>query len=131
HADVFLSDKGSQWFKNEVKRFPFSLKCIDDRLFIDKNGSSDTTLIRGTELMAINGRSSEFIISEMKQRLISDGYNTTAIVRNDIEDEFYYHYYLNIDQREEFDLQIKRIGKNEIDDTSVSGEKRDVYNDRI
>src|SRR5690606_37565546 len=84
HADVFLSDKGSQWFKNEVKRFPFSLKCIDDRLFIDKNGSSDTTLIRGTELMAINGRSSEFIISEMKQRLISDGYNTTAIVRNDI-----------------------------------------------
>lgn len=131
HGEVFLSDKGHERFKNEVKRFPFSLRCIDSRLFINKNGSSDTTLVRGTELLTINERSSESIISEMKRRLISDGYNTTGIVRYDIEDEFSYHYYLNINQKEEFKLQIRRIGKTEIEDTYVSGEKRNVYDDRI
>jgi hypothetical protein len=130
HTGLDLSDAGFLRLSTQVKTFPLSLKCIDDKLFIDKNGSYDTTLVKGTHVLEINGRSAEWIVDEMKKKMITDGYNTTSVLRLDIEAAFWHRYFLSIDTSETFNLQVRRAGEDTTSTVLVAGATRVEFKER-
>jgi hypothetical protein len=127
HNDFAPSVKGYECLRNHIKTFPLSVKEIDGKLFVDKNKSDDPALLKGTQLLEINGRPIEAIINDLKNRMTSDGYNTTAILRYDIENSFWYYYYVFIDQSESFDLMVKKIGGNTNEIVRVAGITREEF----
>jgi len=59
----------------------FEYLIDDNRLFIAKNLSADSTIQAGTEIIAINGESAQEIIQRCYSLFASDGYNTTFFPR--------------------------------------------------
>lgn len=128
HTSVWLSKSGSSYMYNEVKKLPFKLKYINGSLYIHQNGSSDSSLVKGTEIISINDRTSDDILAEMLPQLISDGLNETSKYRMDIESSFSKYYYLLIDQKEEFKLVVKKPKQGQKTEVVVSGVTGKVFN---
>ncbi|RPH32205.1 MAG: peptidase S41 [Bacteroidales bacterium] len=59
----------------------FSYEIFDNKLYIVKNSSSDTTIKVGSEIISMNSIEPQEIISKLKNTFTSDGYNQTFINR--------------------------------------------------
>jgi hypothetical protein len=92
--------------EKRCRYFPFQLKISGDRLFILRNLSTDSSIICGSEINQINGRSAAQIISILLPHIPSDGYNTT-LKYHDIETDFMYYYAEFIEQAAWFQIQLK------------------------
>lgn len=130
HNRVFLSDDGWDWLKKRPT-FPFELKLMDNRLFIAKNGSSDTTLNRGTEILSINQRTSFDIIKEMRKRSVSDGNNITGINQRELGNWFWFNYFLLMDTSSSFNLEVKRWRSDAIEKVKINGATREEFTKRV
>lgn len=71
-----------QSLKNSNHYFPFSLKIIDRRLYVSKAFKTPNTISIGTEILSINGRSSEEILNILLPTIPSDGYIQTFNIRH-------------------------------------------------
>ena len=67
----------------------FEYMIDDNRLFITKNKSADSTIQAGTEIIAINGESAQKILQKCYSLFTSDGYNTTFFPRA-VSFQYYY-----------------------------------------
>lgn len=57
--------------------FPFDLILSGDRLFVNRNRSTDSSLIAGTEVTRLDGHPIAEVIAAARERWPSDGYNQT------------------------------------------------------
>jgi hypothetical protein len=71
-----------QFLQNTSHYFPFSLKIIDRRMYVLKNFKLDNTLPIGSELLSINGHSTEDILNILLPTIPSDGYIQTFNIRH-------------------------------------------------
>jgi hypothetical protein len=120
HALVTFSEEARSYMSNE-KKFPFKVKYINGAMYIHQNASMDSSLVKGTKIVSINGRTTDDILAEMLPKLISDGFNETAKYRMDIDPSFKLYYKLLIDQKEDFKLIVKKPGENQEKEVAVSG----------
>jgi hypothetical protein len=92
--------------EKRCRYFPFQIKISGEHLFILRNLSTDSSIVCGSELRQINGRSASSIIALLLPHIPSDGYNVT-LKYHDIETDFMYYYAEFIDQSPWFQLQLK------------------------
>ena len=67
-------------YKKQTRFLPFSLKIINNKLYVDKSIAPEIT--PGTEISAINNVAASSIIQKLIQHLHRDGYITTFLYRH-------------------------------------------------
>ncbi|NOS92834.1 MAG: peptidase S41 [Cyclobacteriaceae bacterium] len=95
-----------------IRTFPFFLFPIDNNLYVIFNGSTDSQITLGYQLVQINGRSSESIMQTIKKHYWSDGYievsKNTALQGG----SFCLFYYTLIERPDQFDVTFKDLNGN-------------------
>jgi hypothetical protein len=120
----------------KLRLFPFFIKIIDHRLFIDNNLSRDLTLTRGTEILKINGVSANQVLNILLPTVHSNGFIETFRYRNleqfslhQTYNRFIVHYALFIGTPEIFRLKIKRINRQKSEDVTVAAiTSKEIFN---
>lgn len=131
HALVTFSEEAGNYLYNEAKRFPLKVKYINGALYVHQNASMDSSLVKGTKIVSINGRTTDDILADMLPKLISDGFNETAKYRMDIDLYFKLYYNLLIDQKQDFKLIVKKHGENQEMEVVVSGISNKEFAKRV
>ncbi|WP_158640585.1 S41 family peptidase [Anseongella ginsenosidimutans] len=97
--------------------FPFFIKIIDNRLFIDNNLSNDLSLNRGTEILQINDLSSRQILETLLPTIHTNGFIETFRRRNleqfslhQTYNRFMVHYAIFIGRPDTFRLKVRKYG---------------------
>jgi hypothetical protein len=77
HTGLNLARDHTNYLNTLPNLFPFQLYFKDQRAYIIKNFSSNSTIQPGAELLSINGRSMEQLLQTLLPAIPSDGYNMT------------------------------------------------------
>ncbi len=78
HTDLYGSKELAKYRKKHPFRpFPVDVFVLDDKLYVRQNRSTDTTVRRGSEILAVNGRPTAVLLKQFYQYISSDGYNQT------------------------------------------------------
>lgn len=81
-----VAPKTKRWSNKETKEIakkgmgPFSqfeFMILEDKFYVQKNNSIDTSIAIGSEVISINSVSTPLILKKYKKLITSDGYNTT------------------------------------------------------
>ena len=75
HSNIFPSEQTIQQHNQHSKFFPFNIYFTDDKMFVVKNFSNDSSIADGTEILEINGLSAKAIMAFLVSRQVRDGYN--------------------------------------------------------
>ncbi len=75
HTFVRLSEENIKWYKNEVGNFPLELKFIENRAYVIYNFTPDSTIKKGMEIIAVNGKPISKIIEDIFPLIPADGGN--------------------------------------------------------
>lgn len=107
--------------------FPFFVKIIDNRLYIDNNLSDDLSLKRGDEILQINGQPALKVLEILLPTIHTNGYIETFKKRNleqfsmhQTYNRFIVHYALFIGMPDTFKLRIKRYGSEQIKTVNIA-----------
>lgn len=78
HTDLYASKSFTSYRKKHpLKAFPVDVAVLDKRLYVRENRSTDSTIRRGAEITAIDGRPAREILDQFYNYISSDGYNET------------------------------------------------------
>ncbi len=95
HSNIFVSEQATLQYNQQSKFFPFNIYWTDDKMFIIKNLSSDTTIHIGIEILSINGVSSKEVMTYLLTRQVRDGNNENYalwILNNYFREYYSYHF---------------------------------------
>lgn len=115
HTHLLPTKDFAAFYNNQIETFPLMLFFTEGAYYVTVNGTSDTSIKPGFELLSINGKSIHAIRNEMQRGLWSDGYNQTGKNKALSEGFFPLFYYLLIDQSERFVLKMKDLDNIEIE----------------
>jgi hypothetical protein len=101
HTTIFPRKNLGRLFSS-FQLFPFGLMYINHRAHLFFNGSPDTVVKPGFELLSINGRSIDTITSIIFRHLWGDGYIETWKPRMLVDAFFPVFYYLFVEQPDRF-----------------------------
>ncbi len=130
--DYWVSQIGQTVYDNSVDGgnallFPFFVKIIDNRLYIDNNLSNDPSLKRGDEILQINGRTAREILGILFPSIHTNGFIQTFKKRNleqfsmhQTYNRFMVHYALFIGSPETVKLEIKRYGSLQTETVNIA-----------
>lgn len=128
HTSLSLTNSFSNNRNSNGLAFPYGLAFINNRAFIYQNYSEGDEIPLGTEILSVNNEPISSILSEMLERISSDGWNLTKKIRL-INRWFYYFYYNLIDNPETFVLNIIKPLETSENTISISALNfTDVYN---
>ncbi len=94
---------------NKKGLFPLSqltYEVLDNKLYITKNLSNDTTIKVGSEIVNVNGIKPQDIFSKFSKAFASDGFNTTLNHRF-YSWQFPNYFYLYTNQRDSVNIQLR------------------------
>lgn len=78
HTDLYASKPFTAYRKKHPLRpFPVDVAVLNDRLYVRENRSADSTIQRGSEILAIDGQPAKTLLNKFYQYISSDGYNQT------------------------------------------------------
>ncbi len=78
HTNIIPSQKYIHYYtKNDYSHLPIEVKLFNNKLFIIKNLSEDTTLFAGSELLNVNGHHAKHLVQQIFDMEGSDALNTT------------------------------------------------------
>jgi C-terminal processing protease CtpA/Prc len=78
HTDLYASRAFTRYRKKHpLRAFPVEVTVLNNRLYVRANRSTDSTIRRGAEITAIDGRPADTVLSTIFQFISSDGYNQT------------------------------------------------------
>lgn len=129
HNYVHPSDALMEYYNKHELFFPFHVTYLDKKLLIDMNLSADSTIAAGSEILNINGVSSEKIWNELIRRQPRDGNNETYptwILNNWFRE--YYSYVFG--HPTIFDLEIKTSQNNSYKVNVAARNKDTIYSIR-
>lgn len=111
HTSISLSEDYQDQLATEGKYFPLPLRFIQNHAYIVQNGMAKTIPL-GSELLSINGISTEDIISTLFNQLTADGENETRKVML-LNGWFKYKYQNYMDDVGNFDIIYQEPGASE------------------
>ena len=102
------SDDLQKYLRQKKRTFlPFSFDIKDDRLFVVRNNSTDSSLVAGTEVLAIDGHSASKILRTLRKYFPGDGY-TENFKNATMEAGFFDEYYWDVfGDKEVYQFTIK------------------------
>lgn len=115
--------------------FPFLVKIIDNRLYIDNNLSDDPSLKRGDEMLQINGQTASEVLETLLPTIHTNGFIETFRKRNleqfsmhQTYNRFMVYYALFIGMPDAFDLKIRRCENGQIDTVNIAAlTSKEIY----
>jgi C-terminal processing protease CtpA/Prc len=84
HLGVYPNSK--VWSKKEAKELSkkgmgplsqFDFMILNDKLYVQKNKSIDSTIVAGSQIVSIDSVSTDALLKDYRKLMTSDGYNTT------------------------------------------------------
>lgn len=105
HTNILPAKMGS--LSTTCKTFPYAVLYFGNEVRILLNGSTDTVIKPGYELLAINGRPIDKINEVIFRHLWSDGYVETWKRRALADAYFSFFYYLFVEQPDHFSFTCK------------------------
>jgi hypothetical protein len=84
----------------------FEFEVFDNKLYIIKNNSTDTTIAIGTEVLSVNGTKPMDLLARYKNNFASDGYNQTFKI-NRLSEGFPIFYYFEHDITDTIRCKLK------------------------
>lgn len=107
--------------------FPFFIKILDNRVYIDNNLSDDPSLKRGDEILQINGQAVNEVLKTLLLTIHTNGYieafkkiNLEQFSMHQTYNRFIVHYALFIGMPDTFSLRIKRYTSNRIETVNIA-----------
>lgn len=92
HTDLVMSEAFDRYLATTHRYFPFGVKIIPPKLYLTANCSSDSTLRKGTELVAINGISADSLLRFMRPYAWADGFTPSCLrIEGDFDPLIYIH----------------------------------------
>lgn len=129
HSTIELSKSAINYQNKYGKLLPFNVKIMTDtvppfkrRVFVDY--TADSTLLTGTELIAINNRLVSDILQNMISVIPTDGVIITSKYR-DIERKFSTTFANLYGESVTYDLQVRTIPKSLVENLTINGLSRD------
>jgi C-terminal processing protease CtpA/Prc len=107
HTYITPTKKLESFYLNQIKTFPILIFFMENKYYVTVNGSKDTSVKPGDELLAINGIPVTNIRTQMQKLLWADGYNEMGKSKALDEAYFSMFYYLLIERPTEFKLTLK------------------------
>jgi hypothetical protein len=74
HTDTDMSEKFYKYGLSKAKVFPFGIKIIEEKIYLQKNYTTDTTVALGAQIISINGISADSILHFMQAQQWTDGF---------------------------------------------------------
>jgi hypothetical protein len=74
HTEIVFSDGFDDYGENIAKLFPFKIRIVESKIYIEKNFASDTTIAIGSEITSINGISADSVLLWMQPHQWTDGF---------------------------------------------------------
>jgi Peptidase family S41 len=106
HTIMLPGEKITQLYNQNSKFLPYKLSVQQDRLYVNKVFTSDSSIQPGDEILQINKISAKEIIARLVERQIRDGYNLTYPVW--ILDNYFREYYsYHFGHPEHFEIVVK------------------------
>jgi hypothetical protein len=110
----------------EKKVLPFHVKTLEDKIYII-NDCSSSSIISGSQILAINGKSDREIFDAIIPGIASDGYIQTRKLR--LLERYFFHlfhgfdlyYHLHVDRRDVFRVEYVEFGTNKRKTATVKG----------
>lgn len=122
HTTALPSKQFLDSLKKQTKiTLTVGVKLVNEKLYVTKNESKDSSINIGTEILSINEKPSKTIIADMRSMLSSDGKNTTHIDFY-VENNFSTWYYLLYGSSSNYRLLTKE--KNGQTTTHIIAEKK-------
>jgi hypothetical protein len=107
HTNLRVSSKFEEKNINvDAQPFPFEVKLDSNRIFIYQNLSSDTTILKGDEIITINDKEANTLIPFLADKISNDGYGENWS-RYALERSFRYYYHVFFGQPENFKLKLR------------------------
>lgn len=106
HTSVFPNENCEWWYGNQNYFLPLLVTCNNNKIVTDLCASDDRTVPDGSEIVSINGKSSQEILDRMRPYAPRDGYNETRVtwVMNNF---FAYFYCYCVENPDHFDIEYK------------------------
>lgn len=129
HSNIFLSQQSTDQYNQQSAFFPFNIYWTDNKLFITKNLSADTTIDNGSEILSINGVSSEEVMTYLLTRQVRDGDNENYalwILNNYFREYYSFHF----GHPDSYSLTIKTANNASKNITVTTLSKKAIYSNR-
>lgn len=95
HSNIFISQQSTQQYNQQSNFFPFNIYWAENKMFITKNFSADTSIQLGTEILSINEVSSKEVMAYLLARQVRDGNNENYalwILNNYFREYYSFHF---------------------------------------
>lgn len=164
HLGIYPNTK--RYTKKETKAIikkgmgPFSqfeFMMFDDKLYVAKNNSTDSTIIVGSQIVRIDSVSTDGLLKEYRKLMTSDGFNTTFykhqlpkkfssfyVYDNGVKDSLLYEFKFNDSTKnvwikrknvaetktDSIDFIVKKQTKEERKKLALANKKKRIYNSK-
>jgi hypothetical protein len=106
HTYIIPKKNLGQYFNKEIKMLPFEIIPAGRRLYITVNGTSDTLIHPGFELVSIDGIPVKDVLQRLYRHLWSDGFIETSKKSLTLGSKFGLFYYMMIARPDSFNLGV-------------------------
>ncbi|MDJ1468200.1 S41 family peptidase [Xanthocytophaga flava] len=141
HTSIGISENQMQSINQTETFFPFPIKIIEGRAWIDLAFKIDGKNLLGAEIVSINGRSVASLLTRLASLVTTDGNNKT-LPDTYLEDHFYLYYLLFVEKSRQFDLILgEQVQEEHIDSSGrffrqsdsahMQSTSRTLYSDSI
>ena len=110
HSRIMPSDAYLHYSRNNIKKFPFKLVIHNQHAYIVNNYCSNSSIVKGTEILSINRTPFHIISSQIAPLLPADGYSL-AFKHAKLAFDFDLHYSMFYDYQDSFSLELLPPGK--------------------
>ncbi len=113
HTHLMPLKNFEAYYVRGIKTFPLILFYTEGKYFVTLNGTTDTVIKPGFELLTINGRQIREIRSQLLNHLWADGYNETSKTKATTNAFFPLFYYLLVERPGSFEITFKDLNGEE------------------
>src|ERR1044072_7719929 len=103
HTSVFPNEDAEWWYGNQPYFLPLLVTCNNGKIVTDLCASTDRTIPDGSQIISINGKSTDEILARMYPYAPRDGANQTRVtwIMNNF---FTYYYCYCVENPDHFDI---------------------------
>lgn len=108
HTSITPTNNIGKYFRETIHMLPLEIIPFRDRLLVTLNGTTDTTIRPGDELLTINGQTTAQVLQELYSYVWADGYVQSSKTSQIMGTKFCLFYYMMIAQPDTFNLSLRR-----------------------